>query len=480
MAADTPQFKMLSGSGIRRIDSAGRRILRQVGVKIPDDSTLEDLRAAGARVDFRDGRVRFPGKWLDAVLENAPSGFVLCSRDGGHDLHLGGGRVHFGNGGRVFRVCDLRSGAFRSTTLNDLASAAALVERLDNVKFFILPCQAHDLEPGDYHLNSFYRAFCHTGKHVMGGCDHPEGVRQAWELAAMIAGGEKQLREKPFLSVITNLISPLTLEPRVLEILRFCCRRGIPVTCAPAPISGATAPGTLAGTLAQMHAEALAGAALAQVFSPGCRVLYGAVPAIMDLRKMEFAMGSVEMAMLNAAAVQLARLCRLPIYASAGVSDAKTPDVQAGYEKILSMLLVAMSGADYIHLAAGMLDSGNTMSYEQYVIDDECIGMVHRLLRGIQVDRDKLGFEVVRDVGPGGNFVTEEHTVEHMLDEFFFPALAVRSNFDVWEHTGRAGVLERARGRAREILQEGPPELLDPGPIAEIRKAFPGIVDLNV
>jgi trimethylamine--corrinoid protein Co-methyltransferase len=305
-----------------------------------------------------------------------------------------------------------------------------------------------------------------------------EGVRQAWELAAMIAGGEERLRRSPFLSVITNLISPLTLEPRVLEILRFCCRRGIPVTCAPAPVSGATAPGTLAGTLAQMHAEALAGAALAQVFSPGCRVLYGAVPAIMDLRRMELAMGSVETSMLNAAAVQLARRCRLPIYASAGVSDAKTPDAQAGYEKILSMLLVALSGADYIHLAAGMLDSGNSISLEQYLIDDECIGMVLRLLKGIRIDREKLGFDVVRGVGPGGNYAAEEHTVDHMIDEFFFPGLAMRSNFDVWDRDGRPGVLERARERTRDILRDGPRELLDPGLISDIRKAFPGVVDI--
>jgi trimethylamine--corrinoid protein Co-methyltransferase len=469
---------MLSGPGIRKIDRAGRRILRQVGVRIPDESVLGDLRAAGARVDSASQRAYLPGKWLDEVLERAPSRFVLCSRDGKSDVPLGEGRVHFGTGGRVFRVLDLDTGEHRPTTLRDVACTAALVERLENIRFFIVPCQAHDLEPGGYHLNTFYHAFCHTSRHVMGGCDHPEAVEQVWELAAVIAGGRKSLNDRPLFSVITNMISPLTLDPRVAEILRFCCRRGIPVTCAPAPISGATAPGTLSGTLAQMHAEALAGVALAQVFAPGCRVLYGAVPATMDLRKMEFTMGSVESAMLNAAAVQLARRCRLPIYASAGVSDAKTPDIQAGYEKILSMLLVAMSGADYIHLAAGMLDSGNAISYEQYVIDDECIGMVHRVLRGIAVDREKLGFEVIRKAGPGGNFVAEDHTVDHMLDEFFFPGLAVRSNFDVWEQEGGSGVLERAREKAREILGDGPKELLDSGLISAIRKEFPGIREI--
>jgi trimethylamine--corrinoid protein Co-methyltransferase len=469
---------MLSSVVIKRIDRSGRRILHRVGLTVHDEYTLKKLRAAGARVDTKNRRAYFAGKWLDSVLKPSPSSFNLYSRDGRTDLHLGGGRVHFGNGGRVFRVRDMDTGEYRPSLLKDVAGTAALVERLENVRFFIVPCQAHDLEQDSHHLNTFYRAFCHTRKHVMGGCDDPEGVEQVWRLASRIAGGEERLRERPILSVITNAVSPLTVGTDVLRILRFCCQRRIPVTCAPAPIAGATSPGTLAGTLAQMHAEALAGAAIAQVFAPGSPVMYGAVPAAMDMRKMEFSLGSVEMAMMNAAAVQLAALYRLPIYASAGVTDSKTPDVQAGSEKMLSMLLVALSGADYIHLAAGMLDSGNTISYEQYVIDDEIIGTVHRVLRGIRVDGDTLGFDVIRNVGPGGNYAAEDHTVDHMLEEFFYPRLSVRCDFDTWERQGRPDARERAVELAKEAVGSGPDELLDPALVSELRKAFPGIVDI--
>jgi trimethylamine--corrinoid protein Co-methyltransferase len=258
-------------------------------------------------------------------------------------------------------------------------------------------------------------------------------------------------------------------------VLNFCTTHGIPVTCAPAPMAGATSPATLAGTLSQMHAEALAGVAISQVLAPGAKVLYGAVPTTMDLRKMEFTMGSVEMAMMNAAAVQLAKLYNLPIYASAGVTEAKRPDIQAGFEKAFSSVMVAMAGADCVHLAAGMLDSANSISYEQYVIDNEIIGMVNRVLSGVKVDKETLGFDVIQKVGPGGNYVTEDHTVEHMMDEFFYPKLGVRCNFDAWEEQGCPDMLSRAKGVVQELLEASKKSLLDRELIARVEEAFPGI-----
>ncbi|MBL7178931.1 MAG: trimethylamine methyltransferase family protein [Desulfobacterales bacterium] len=468
----------LSAKQLKAIDQTARRILKQIGIRIPDPETLETLAAAGARVDRRKSRVRFEKDWLDRHLIQAPSRFTLYSRDGNSDVHLGSGHVYFSNGGRVFRILDMATGGYRLTMLRDIAHTAALVHQLEHIHLYIIACQAHDIGPKNYHLNDFYQAFSHTTKHVMGGCDTLEGTKQMVALASLVAGGEDRLKAKPFVSVITNPVSPLTMDTEALRIFKFCCRHGIPVTCAPAPISGATAPASLAGTLVQTHAEALAGVALAQVFEPGAKVLYGAVPSTMDLRNMDYTMGSVEMAMLNAAAVQLARHYRLPIYASGGVTEAKRPDIQAGCEKSISNLMVALNGADLVHLAAGMLDSVNSISYEQYVIDNEIIGMIQRLVKGIRVDQDTLAFDVINKVGPGGNFVLEDHTVEHMLDEFFYPGLGVRCNFDVWEQKGRPSMLSRAVDRVKKILDDGPEGLLAPDLIIRINKAFSDIIPL--
>jgi trimethylamine--corrinoid protein Co-methyltransferase len=444
-------------------------------MRVIGNDFLDILKEAGAEVDYTEQRVRFEAGWLGEVLARAPSKFILYSRDGKKDVHLGEGKVYFANGGRVFRILDMGTGGYRLTMLRDVAHTATLVDCLDHISLYIIACQAHDLQPQYYHLNDFYHALNHTTKHVMGGCDSREGAEQMWELSVFIAGGEEELRERPFVSVITNPISPLTIDGNTLDILNFCCSKSIPVTCAPAPISGATAPATLAGTLCQMHAEALAGVAVCQAFRPGAKVLYGAVPTTMDLRHMEYTMGSVEMAMMNAAAVQLAKLYDLPIYASGGVTEAKRPDIQSGCEKTFSNLMVAANGADLIHLAAGMLDSGNSISYEQYFIDNEVIGMIERILAGIRVDDEVIGFDVINHVGPGGNYVMEDHTVAHMLDEFFYPNLSVRCNFDIWEEQGRPSMLSRAKDLVEKSLKDGKEGVLDTDLLVEIKKKFPGI-----
>ena len=473
MGTSLPFCRMLTPKSVKQIDQTGRRILECVGIRVTDNTFLDTLKAAGAQVSYEDQRVRFSGDWLDEVLAHAPARFTLYSRDGRNDLQLGKGKVYFANGGRVFRILDMGTGGYRLTMLRDVANTATLVDNLDYIGLYIIACQAHDIKPVNYHLLEFYYAFNHTTKHVMGGCDDLKGATQMWKLASIIAGGADKLGEKPFVSVITNPISPLTIGANTLNILRFCATHGIPVACDSAPIAGATSPATLAGTLAQMHAETLAGVAITQVLAPGARVLYGAVPATMDLRKMEFTLGSVEMTMMNAAAVQLAKLYNLPIFASGGVTEAKRPDIQAGIEEGFSNLTVAMAGADCIHLAAGMIDSANSISYEQYVIDNEIIGMIHRILAGIKVNEETLGFDVINKVGPGGNFVTEDHTVEHMMDEFFYPKLSVRCNFDIWEERGRPDMLSRANELVQEILEENQEGLLEHDLIAEIKGAFP-------
>lgn len=473
METNSPYYRPLAPEDLKKIDRTGRRILERVGIRITNRGFLNRLEAAGAQVDYAGQRARFRGDWLDEALERAPAGFTLYSRDGKNDLKLGQDNVYFGNGGRVFRILDMATGGYRLTLLRDVAHTAALVDKLDHIRFYIIACQAHDIKPHNYHLLDFYNAFNHTTKHVMGGCDDLHGVQQMHKLASIIAGGEDRLREKPFVSVITNPISPLTMDSSTLDILDFCASHGIPATCAPAPMAGATSPGTLAGTLSQMHAEALAGIAIAQVFAPGARMLYGGFPTSMDFRNMELATGSVETGMMNAAVGQLAGLYDLPVYGSGGLTEAKRPDVQAGFEKAVSSLPVAMTGADLVHLAAGMIDSGNSISHEQYVIDNEIIGMTQRMLKGVNVNEETMAFDVIEQVGPGGNFVAEDHTVDHMMDEFFYPNLRVRCNFDVWEEKGRPDMLSRANGLARKILRDSKEGLLDVSLIAEIERAFP-------
>jgi trimethylamine--corrinoid protein Co-methyltransferase len=469
-------MQFLSDAQIKAIDQTGRKILEQIGVKILDADICRRLQAAGNTTHQAGGSICLNQSWLDAQLAQAPTRFTLYGREHKHDLHLGRGRVYFGNGGRVFQIHEMAEGRMRSSLLQDVADTAALVDALEHIRFYIIACQAYDLPQTHYHLNDFFQAFGHTTKHVMGGVDNLEGMRQMYELACAIAGGPQKLRKKPFVSVIANAISPLTLDAETLKIMAFSSRNGIPLAFAPAPISGATAPATLAGTLAQLHAEALAGVALVQFLTPGAPVLYGAVASTIDLRTMNLAMGSVEAAMINAAGVALAHKYHLPIYATAGLSDAKVTDIQAGFEKGVSNLLLGRAGADFIHLAAGMLDSGNAVAYEQYIIDNELLGMIERILRGIRVNEETLGFDCIAQVGPGGNYVMADHTIDHMFDEFYYPQLAVREQYDRWVEHGRSTPLKKAKALVDQYLQASAWRL-DPKTTDRLRKRFPQIVD---
>jgi len=177
---------------------------------------------------------------------------------------------------------------------------------------------------------------------------------------------------------------------------------------------------------------------------------------------------------MNAAAVQLARLYNLPIYASGGLTESKTPDIQAGFEKNFSNIKVAMAGADFIHLSAGMMDSGKSISYEQYPIDDENIGMITRILKGITITEDTMAFDAIRRVGPGGHFVIEDHTLDHM-SELFYPQLSERCSFDLWQEKGQPSMLKRAKSRVTQILDENSESQFDAALIERLSTAFPSL-----
>ena len=185
--------------------------------------------------------------------------------------------------------------------------------------------------------------------------------------------------------------------------------------------------------------------------------MYGSVATIADMRTMNYLSAGPETALLNASAAELAQYCKIPCYATAGMSDSKIPDVQSGYEKALSALTVALVGANYIHDAAGVLEFCTTISYEQVVIDNEIIGMVLRILRGIEVTKDSLAEELINKVGPGGNFMTEKHTVEHMRSEFFYPIVSNRLKREQWIKEGNKDGLKRAKEVVSKILRTHKP-----------------------
>lgn len=452
------QYRPLTEKQIQAIHEASLQILEKTGMSFEPGlkETVKLLTDNGARLDTDSSRLFFPGEMIEELAGRAPEQVVLYSRDGKNDLDLGQDRVHIGTGGAAVKILDLDSGDVRSSTLKDLYALGRLVDKLKNIHFFLRPCIPTDIPESAYDLNVFYTCLKATGKHVMAGVNDEQGLKNVLDMVCMLAGDQAELSRRPFISIITSFaISPLKLCTQSTRIMQEAVRRGIPVALSSAPMAGSTAPYTMAGLLAQLHAEELAGIAICQLTKPGAPVLYGGIPGLADLRTMGYCGGAIECGMLNAAVHQLAQHVGLPNYNSSGLTDSKLPDTQAGWEKAMTTLLGAMGGSNYMHHAAGMLESMIAVAYEQYIIDDEIIGMSGKVLKGIEVDAEHLALDVIDQVGPGGEYMTAEHTLKHMYDEFFQGnGITDRMSRETWTEQGSRDARTRAREMARKILEK--------------------------
>ncbi|MFO7878159.1 MAG: trimethylamine methyltransferase family protein [Desulfovermiculus sp.] len=469
-------YQPLTAQQVQTVHEAGLTLLEDVGVGYEPglNQAVDLLVQAGASLDSENRKVYLPRELVEQSVAKAPSRVVLYSRNGDYDLDLSQHVVHLGTGGAAIRILDLETGAARSTTLSDLYHLGRLVDELKNISFFLRPCIPTDIPDTAYDINVFYTCFKSTAKHVMAGVNNEQELHKVLDLAAHLAGSVQAVQEKPFFSIITSfIISPMKLSTLPVKIMLECVKNGVPVALSGAPMAGSTSPLTMAGTLAQCHAEQMAGITLCQLTHPGAPVLYGGIPSRADLKTMNYCGGAVECGMMNAAIHQLAHHIQVPNYNSSGLSDSKVPDAQAGWEKGMTTLLAAMGGSNYVHHAAGMLESMLGLAYEQFILDDEIIGMTRRVLQGIDVDAEHLAHEVIKKAGPGGEFITADHTFEHMFDEYYMGnGVTDRSNRASWERAGELDAWMRARKMVQTILSNQEKSYIPEDIDAKIREKY--------
>jgi trimethylamine---corrinoid protein Co-methyltransferase len=472
------QYAPLSNNDIEEIHSASMQVLETAGFRVDNQNVLKLFYEKGARVDFENKLVRLEEKMVMAYLKKAPSRVILYGRDEKNNMVVEANRTFFGTGGTALNIYDRHTGERRPTVTEDLSEIARLVDALPNIHWYCLPVYPTERLKEDADLVRFYHGLKNTGKHVMGGIyGSQNGAKNVIKMAQLIAGGEKELREKPLISVICCTISPLRLETRYVEFIFDLVEAGIPIATSCAPIAGATAPITLAGTLVQVNAEAICGILLAQVIKEGAPVLYSTVPTTANLKTMDFLFGPVENGIMNAACAQMAAFYNLPMYSTGGVTESKLFDVQNGYEKCMNNLLPAMAGAQLIHNAAGLIDSSMAVACEQYVLDDEILGAALRVLQGVRVTPETLAVDEICSAGPGGNYLASEHTVRNMRSELFMPRTAVRINFGAWERGGCRGAVEQARLIVEDILKKKRTETFCDELEKEIKTTFPQIAE---
>ena len=467
-------YKPLSEGDVERIVEEALRILEKSGMLVYSDTARDAFRKAGAFVDAEQPLVRLPRPLVEDCVASNPSSITLYSRDGSCDAVLENSKVHFGTGGTAIYVLDPETGKRRPSTTQDVILCARLTENLEHVHVFTINVFPNEIEGNDdIDVNRFFHSFDNTNKHVMGGLYSLKGCRQVVEMARAIAGTKAGLEARPFVSFITLIISPFKIDDLYGEMTCYLAENKLPVVVPTEPICGTTSPVTLAANVLTHVAETLGGVCLVQCVQKGAPAICGSVGSITNLRTMDHVGGAVERAMINAGVSQVAQALEIPLYSTGGTTDSKSVDIQAAYESGLSSLLVAMSGANYIHDIAGLMEADLTVSFEKMVVDNEILGMCRRVLQGIEVNDDTLAADLIIEKGPGGDYLDAEHTVRHMRGEFYEPTISNREKRNGAYRGQDALVL--AKERVAELRSRNSQSMLPQETRERIVAAYPGI-----
>ena len=470
------RYKPLGDADIAAVHDTALRILAEIGMRDASQRCIEVVTAAGGSLTG-DGRLLIPREVCEGALADAGRGFKLYAQDPDHDLDPSGRRIHLGTSGAAVHMVDSETREVRDSHLIDLYNMARLADRLPNIHMFQRTVVARDiLDPFEMDLNTAYACLSGTRKHVGTSFANAGNLAAGIRLMHMVAGGEDAFRDRPFLCVSTCfVVPPLKFAEDALAVIEVCCDHGVPLKLVSAGQAGATSPAALAGAVAQQTAEVLAGLVYVNLLRPGHPALFGALPFVSDLRTGAMSGGSAEQGLLMAACAQMAQHYAIPCAVSAGMTDSKMPDFQAGYEKGCTELLSALAGANLIYEAAGMYGSLLACSLESFVLDNDLIGAVMRATRGIEVSEATLSFETVRDVcidGPG-HFLGHPQTMERMQSDYYYPHLGDRSTPQEWRDNGAGDLLARARDRTRALLAKPKPGHIPPDVDRAIRAAFP-------
>ncbi len=458
---------VISDKDIKAIQDTSLAILRDVGVRVPHKQILDALAQAGASVDFQCETAYLGENLVLEAIAKAGKQHIWHGRDGSRQARFGyGDEVSCSSPGQYAWV-EKPGGPRRNPTRQDVAHAICVGDALENVDIVGAMAVPVDipLPVRDIYLSGELV----KGTTKPGHCWVADGTTLAYilEIYEAVAGGREAHRRMPRFQGFIEPISPLGFARPGLEILLLCAQRGLPLSFGPMSQAGATAPVTLAGTLAQENAEVLAGITIAQVIQPGCPVCYGGIPHVMDMREMLISFGSPEQGIMATAMIQIAKNYGFPVYVNVGCGDSKLPDIQTGLERGMLMLMGALAGGDLLgHMGICGADQG--ASLEQLVIDNAMISYVKRIMRGFTVSDETLALDLIKKVGIGGNYLAEEHTVKHFRKEIWIPKGFDRRNWDAWYGDGAHSMADWAVEQVEHICAHHTSPPIEPHLAAEI------------
>jgi trimethylamine---corrinoid protein Co-methyltransferase len=444
---------------VARIHDLSMALLEQTGIDFPVEAARALFAQHGARID--GSRVHFTRRLVEEAIRLAPAQFHIHARNPVRDVLIGGTEPVFAPGYGAPILMDYVEGP-RRATIADYENLVRLADSLPNLDLSgHLLVEPQDVPARNAYLHMLRANMRLSDKPFIGSTNGREGVQASVEMAGILFEDQAGLKERPAMIALINTLSPLAFAAEMVEALMLLAEWRQPIVIAAMVQAGATGPVTIPGVLVQQNAEILAGIVLAQLISPGTPVVYGSTSTVMDMQTAIGAIGSPEYQMLQVSHAQLARFYRLPSRAGGSLTDAQVPDAQAGLESMMTMLTTINAGISFVLHSAGILGSYLTFSPDKMVIDDEICGMVRRYKRGFTVDDESIAFDVIREVGPGGNYLMHDHTLRNFRSAFYRPALNSRDALPAWEEKGRQDLARRAHDRYQKLIQAHEPPALD-------------------
>ena len=467
-----PELKVLTDEQVYRIHQAALEILWNTGVLVKAPAARVLLNQAGALVDEETMLCRIPGYIIEEALKRAPSSFTVYARNPKQNAHVSTRSLHYEPMIGRLNCYDYVTETTHRTTLEDVGHLVKICDALPNYHLLhsgaIMP-QIGGVPVRATHVHGYLASVRNSSKVVKATSRERILAEDCLRMVAVVAGGEAELRKKPFTFTTDNPVAPLQHDRNQTEGALEFAKWGLPIDVTSEPQAGATSPVTLAGLLAQQTADVISGITIIQLANPGNPVWYGTCGSIMDMRVGRIAIGAIEMGLINVASAQIAHSYNIPCRGTASATDSKLLDIQAGYEKATVLTMAVLGGVNKIFYP-GTMEGALTVSKESLVIDDEIVGGLYRVLEGIDVNTATLALDVVHRVGPSGHYLGQRHTMQFLKQEQFIPPLGDRLTRENWESAGSKGVADRAHERVEQIIAEHQVDPLDAKVEAELER----------
>jgi trimethylamine--corrinoid protein Co-methyltransferase len=460
-------FRVLSDDQIWEIQRAAFAILEKTGAKILHKAARDMLKEAGATV--KGDVVKIPEYVVQECIRTAPKGLTIYDRNKKPALAVEGCKSYYGTSTASPNTRDALTGEVHETRVADIARGALVADALPDIDWVMPMGSSQDVPAFAADLHEFEAVVTHTTKPAVFIGYSKRGFELVYEMAAAVAGGIDELREHPFLLAYPEPITPLVFPAEVVDRIFIAADLFMPQIPGSTQQLGATAPVTLAGAVALAVAEGLLSVVLVQLRRRGAPCFLSANVSGFDMAKTMLSIAAPEMSLGLAAQAEVARSFGLPTWGLAGSTDSKALDAQAGIESAFSILAQGLGGLNLIH-DIGYMDGGMICSAEMLVLGNEVVSMAKRFIRGITVNAETLARDVIQKVGPGGNFIQEEHTFRHFRNELWMPTLMSRQPYETWRQEGSKDMSRRVQDKVKAILDTHKVPLLPDKTLAALEK----------